>query len=67
MKKQYIVQKYVMADSAEDAVKKSKSLPIHEVYVHSSWFEKQNAEFFAVAGSSPLGFKEKDKIKNKKD
>lgn len=60
MKKQYIVQKYVMADSVKQALEKSKKLPVHEVFIHNSWFEK-------VAGfewTSPVlqkgpGFKQK--------
>ncbi len=48
MKKQYIVQKYVQADSVLDAVKKAKKAPVHEVFVHNSWLEKQNFEFFGI-------------------
>lgn len=40
MKKQYIVQKYVMADSVTEALRKSKHMPIHEVFLHNNWFEK---------------------------
>lgn len=47
MKKQFIVQKYVMAESVSEALKKAKKLPVHEVFVHNSWFEKSVAfEFF---------------------
>lgn len=58
MKKQYIVSKYVMADSIAEALRKSKKIPIHEVYVHNSWFEKQNFEW-NVPQSTKLGFNKK--------
>lgn len=60
MKKQYIVSKYVIADSVKEAVQKSKKIPIHEVYVHNSWFEKQNYEWNAPQKSS-VGFYGKKK------
>jgi len=45
--KQYIVQKYVMANSVKEALKKSVRLPVHEIFLHGSWFEKSaNYEFF---------------------
>ncbi len=57
MKKQYLIQKFVMAESVDDAIKRSKKLPIHEVYVHNAWFEKQaNYDFFSNAAGS-AGFK----------
>lgn len=61
MKKQYIIQKYVMADSVTEAIKKAKTLPIHEVFLHNNWFEKAiGYEFYAKASDLP-GFKEKQK------
>lgn len=58
MKKQYLVQKYVMANSVAEAIKKSKNLPIHEVYVHGSWFEKvANYEWSPAPASETSGFK----------
>lgn len=56
MKKQYIVSKYVMADSMEEAKKKSKKMPVHEIYVHNSWFEKQNFEWEQNKTNNRTGF-----------
>lgn len=53
--KQYIIQKYVLANSVIEAVKKSKRMPIHEVYVHNAWFEKVGLEFFP-ARNRKIGF-----------
>lgn len=57
MKKQYIVQKYVMAESTQEAIKKSKFLPIHEVFVHNSWFEKQANFEWTKTVTPNAGFK----------
>lgn len=47
MKKQYIVQKYVMADTVEEALRKAKKLPYHEVFLHGEHFNKcLNSEFY---------------------
>lgn len=47
MKKQYIIQKYVMADSVAEALKKAPKTPIHEVFIHNGWFEKNmNQDFY---------------------
>lgn len=60
MKKQYLIQKYVLANSVTEAIDKSKNLPIHEVYVHGSWFEKvANYEWNKVDNSNTSGFKAK--------
>lgn len=61
MQKQYVIQKYVLAKSVEEAMKKSKKSPIHEVYVHNSWFEKQNYEFFNKTDAAKVGFRAKQK------
>ena len=55
-KQQYLVQKYVMASSVEEAVRKSKKLPIHEVYISGQWFEKQGSEFYRDGERRDLGF-----------
>lgn len=55
MKKQYIVQKYVMANSVTEAIKKSKNLPIHEVYVHSDWLSKNTNSNFFGEDPNPIG------------
>lgn len=58
-RQQYIVSKYVVAESAEEAMKKSKKLPIHECYISSSWFEKvANNEFNRQDGGRQPGFGE---------
>ncbi len=60
MKKQYIVQKYVMADNVDEAIKKSRTLPIHEVFVHNNHFEKElNYNFFLSASAKKQGFQVK--------
>lgn len=53
---QYVVQKYVMAESVEQAVRKSKKVPIHEVFISSAWFEKMNSEFFRQEVGRVPGF-----------
>lgn len=58
MKKQYIIQKYVMADSVAEALKKSPKTPIHEVYLHSGWFEKNLNQDFYFKEPKTLGFNE---------
>lgn len=59
MKKQFIVSKYIMADSAKEAMRKSKHIPIHECYIHNSWFEKAvNFEFAPPKVRQP-GFNKK--------
>lgn len=59
MKKQYIVQKYVMADSVKQAIDKSKNLPIHEVFVHNSWFEKVGNYEWTQPERKLAGYKKK--------
>ncbi len=58
MKKQFIVQKYVMADSVKEAMEKSKHIPIHEVFVHNNWFEKAGYEW-STTPARKMGFKNK--------
>lgn len=58
MKKQYVIQKYVMANSVEEAVKKSRKIPIHEVFIHSQWFDKVGSTFY-VTEPEPIGLKQK--------
>lgn len=59
MKKQYIVQKYVMADSAVEALKKAKYMPVHEIYVHNAWFEKNGDNNFFFKEPPTIGLKKK--------
>lgn len=46
--KQYVVQKLVMADSVEQAIKKAKKIPIHEVFLSPTQPVKE--EVSAVTG-----------------
>lgn len=57
MKKQYFVVKYVMAENTEEAIRKSKKTPIHEVYVHNAWMEKNTENNFFEATKNTIGFK----------
>lgn len=59
MKKQYIVQKYVMADSVAEAAKKSKRIPVHEIYLHNAWFEKVAGYEFSESKKALIGFETK--------
>jgi hypothetical protein len=59
MKKQFIVQKYVMAESVEEAIKKAKNLPVHEVFLHNSWFEKEKNFVFFDQSQDKIGFEKK--------
>ncbi len=53
----YLVQKYVMAVSAIEALSKSKRVPIHEVYISSMWQEKvAGGEFYREESKNKLGF-----------
>lgn len=48
--KQYIVKKIVMANSAKEAIDKSKRVPVTEAFIDSTWKEPEK----------PIdGFKEK--------
>ena len=53
-RQQYIVQKYVVAESVDEAIKKSKKLPIHEVFISSGWFEKVANNEFNRSESKPM-------------
>lgn len=56
-RQQYIVQKYVMAESVEEAIQKAKKLPVHECYISNAWFEKvAGCEFYRVEVGSNPGF-----------
>lgn len=59
--KQYIVQKYVMANGVSEAMRKSKRMPIHEVYVSAGWLEKvANMQFNNVPTPVKTGFRGKE-------
>jgi hypothetical protein len=61
MKKQYIVSKYVMAESVMEALNKSKGVPITEIYVHNSWLEKQKEFAMFEVKPKAMGYKHGDK------
>ncbi len=50
MKKRFIVRKYVMAESAKDAIALDKKAPVDEVYVDADWLTEHT--------KSTMGFKE---------
>lgn len=55
MKKQYIIRKYVMAESIEEALKKEKKITADECWVSEQWLQN-NTDF------NEVGFKTKAKI-----
>lgn len=59
MKKQYVVRKYVMANSVADAIRISHKTPIHEVHIDNAWWEKSVAYNFYPSEVVKSGFNEK--------
>jgi hypothetical protein len=51
MEKMYIIRKYVMAKSAQDAIRKEKGHPVDDAWVDEEW-KKNNP----VISKPPLGF-----------
>ena len=47
--KRFIVRKYIMAQSAADAIKKEKIAPVLDVWVDDDWKKTE-------AGASAIGF-----------
>lgn len=54
MKKLYIVQKYVLANSIEQAIKKEKEIKPDDVYLDNNWRQNQTEK-------NDYGFKQKSK------
>jgi hypothetical protein len=50
MKKRFIIRKYVMAESARDALTKDKITPVDEIFVDDKWLEEHT--------KSTMGFKQ---------
>lgn len=50
--KLFVVRKYVMASSAQAAIRKEKSLPVDDVWVEEEW-KKNNSP----RSGKPTGFK----------
>ena len=44
MDKLYIVRKYIMAKSAEQAIKKDKNCPVDDVWVDEDWRNEKKDE-----------------------
>lgn len=48
--KMFIVRKYVMARSVQEALKKEKQAPVHEVFVDDEWSKGNRTELAAAIG-----------------
>jgi len=57
-KKQYIVNTYVEASSAKEALEKATKTKPHEAYIHNSWWEKREYEW-GDKDKDSIGFKPK--------
>ena len=64
MKKLFVVKKYIMAESASEAIRKDKQTPVGDVWVHEDWMKKDIEGLFSV-NEKPIGFNKKYE-KNKK-
>lgn len=53
MKKQFIVRKYIMAESASQAIRLEKKTPVHDVWVDEDW-KKENPP-----AQPKIGYKDK--------
>lgn len=40
--KQFVIRKYIMANSAKDAIKKDKTSPVDDVWVDEEWKKNQS-------------------------
>lgn len=58
IKKQYIVNTYVEASSADEALKKASKVKPHEAYIHNQWWEKRDFEW-GEKDAETIGFKPK--------
>lgn len=53
-KVKFVVRKYIMATSAQEAIRLDKSTPVHDVWVDERWMEQdQMASNFMGFGSGP--------------
>jgi|WetSurMetagenome_2_1015567.scaffolds.fasta_scaffold16395_5 hypothetical protein len=59
MKKQYCIVKYVMAENANQALNKSKKVPISEIYIHNAWLEKNTDHNMFGEKKKKYGFVDK--------
>jgi len=48
--KMFIIRKYVMARSVQEAIKREKSAPIHEVFIDDEWSKGNRTELANAIG-----------------
>ena len=48
--KLYVVQKYIKALNAADAIKKERGTPVHDVYVDTKWRDAQRDNLADAVG-----------------
>jgi len=48
--KMYVVRKYVMAKTVQEAIKKERKTKIHEVFVDDEWRKSQKDNLAAAIG-----------------
>lgn len=58
--KLFIVRKYVMADSVAQALKKEKTVAVHEIYVDEEWRKNKQDRLADAIGFSMGETNEKD-------
>lgn len=46
MEKQYIIRKYIKANSAQEALRKEKKQPADECWIDEKWMEQKTIEGF---------------------
>lgn len=51
--KRFVVRKYVMAKSAQEALRKERALKPDEVFVDDTWIKEQQFESSSVSGFRP--------------
>lgn len=60
-KKQYIIRKYIVASSAQEAIRKDRSTPVEDVWIDEDW-KKSN-----FPTTQPIGFSAKFSSSTKSD
>lgn len=56
----FIVNKYIEASSVEEAIKKSKKTPIHEVFIHNDHWKENGFYLGNQTGVTRIGFKDEN-------
>jgi hypothetical protein len=59
MDKLYIVRKYIMAKSAEQAIKKDKNCPVDDVWVDEDWRNEKKDEVTKIEHCSYKSYNKK--------